>query len=252
MTEGMDCPMKDPNTMTARDDDRLARVLAAVRALARAEDTPVAVRHVCQACATMVRAGGVGLYLIGDLGSGEPIYATDAVSERIMDMQVTVGEGPAVQALDGLSPVLAPELTGIPSQRRWPLFAPAAVEVGASAVFAFPLVQHAISVGVLEIHRVVEGELSRDETSDALLFAEVAMSLLADLVEADPDDAEEFACGVGARWGEIHRAIGVVSIQLESGLTEAFLRLRARAFASDRPLSEIAEDVLTQRMRFNP
>ncbi|QUQ68714.1 ANTAR domain-containing protein [Kutzneria sp. CA-103260] len=238
--------------MTARDDDRLARVMAAVRALARAEGRPVAVRHVCQACASMVRAGGVGLYLIGDLWAGEPIYATDVVSERIMDMQVTVGEGPGVQALDGLSPVLAPELTGIPSQRRWPLFAPAAVKAGASAMFAFPLVQHAIPVGVLEVHRVVEGDLSGDEITDALLFAEVAVSLLADLVEPDSDDVEEFACSVGARWGEIHRAIGVVSIQLESGLTEAFLRLRARAFAADRPLSEIAEDVLTQRMRFTP
>ncbi|GAA3432562.1 ANTAR domain-containing protein [Kutzneria kofuensis] len=109
-----------------------------------------------------------------------------------------------------------------------------------------------ISVGVLEIHRTAEGDLSDDEISDALLFADVAVSLLADLVEAGPDDADEFECGVGARWGEIHRAIGVVSIQLESGLTEAFLRLRARAFATGRPLSEIAEDVLTQRMRFNP
>lgn len=244
--------MKDPNTMTARDDDRLARVMEAVRALARTEGRPVGIRHVCQACATMVRAGGVGLYLIGDLGSGEPIYATDVVSEQIMDMQITVGEGPGVYALDGLSPVLAPELTSMSSLRRWPLFAPAAVEAGAPAVFAFPLVQHMISVGVLEIHRTAEGDLSDDEISDALLFADVAVSLLADLVEAGPDDADEFECGVGARWGEIHRAIGVVSIQLESGLTEAFLRLRARAFATGRPLSEIAEDVLTQRMRFNP
>jgi len=245
--------MNDLNTMTARDDDGIARVMAAVRALASTESRPVAVRHVCQACATMVRAGGVGLYLIGDLGLGEPIYATDGISEQIMDVQVTVGEGPGVHALDELSPILAPELTGIPSMRRWPVFAPAAIEAGASAVFAFPLVQHAISVGALEVYRTVEGELSDDEISDALLFADVAVSVLADLIGTDPaDDVEEFTCGVGARWGEIHRAIGVVSIQLESGLTEAFLRLRARAFAAGRPLSEIAEDVLTQRMRFVP
>lgn len=244
--------MKDPNAMTARDDDRVARVQEAVRALARTEGRPVGVRHVCEACATMVRAGGVGLYLIGDLGLGEPIYATDGVSERIMDVEITVGEGPAVHALDGLSPILAPELTGIPSMRRWPAFAPAAVEAGAPAVFAFPLVQDTISVGALEVYRAVEGKLSDDEISDALLFADVAVSLLADLLEAGPDQAEEFTCGIGARWEEIHRAIGVVSIQLESGLTEAFLRLRARAFATSRPLSEIAEDVLTQGMRFAP
>lgn len=235
-------------------DDRVARATAAVQAMARAEGRDVAVRHVCQTCAKMVHAGGVGLYLIGDLGLGEPIYATNEISDRIMDLQVTLGEGPGAEALDELSPILAPELTAIPSTRRWPGFAPAAVEAGVPAVFAFPLTHDVVSVGVLEVYRAAEGELSKNEIADALLFADMAVSVLVGQLGVSPvfDDAEELTCGLGARWLEIHDAIGVVSTQLNSGLTEAFLRLRARAFASGRPLSEIADDVLAQRVRFAP
>ena len=75
--------------------DRADRVVAAINDLAQAEGTQVSVRHVCQACATMVHAGGVALYVIGDLGLGEPVHATDPVSERVAELQVTLGEGPA-------------------------------------------------------------------------------------------------------------------------------------------------------------
>jgi GAF domain-containing protein len=235
------------------DDDPAARIMATIRAFAGAEGKPASVRHVCQACAMTVHADAAGLYLIGDLGLGEPVYATDLATERIMDLQATIGEGPAVQALDELCPVLAPTLAGVPSMRRWPVFAPSAVEAGARAVFAFPLVEDDISVGVLEVYRPVEDQLSGAEIADALMFADAAMALLVAQARALPtaeEEAEEFSDGLGARWGEIHLAVGVVSVQLRSNLSEAFLRLRARAFASGRPLSEIAEDVLMQRIQF--
>ena len=58
--------------------DRADRVVAAINDLARAEGTPVSVRHVCQACANALHASGVALYVIGDLGLGEPVHATSA------------------------------------------------------------------------------------------------------------------------------------------------------------------------------
>jgi hypothetical protein len=240
--------------VAAMNNDQEAKVMTAIRELASAEGRPVTVRHVCQACARALHAGGVGLYLIGDLGVGEPIYVTDTVSDQITDLQVTVGEGPAVQALDELCPVLEPELTSGPSMHRWPVFAPMAVEAGALAMFAFPLVHGAISVGVLEIYRPTEGELSGDEVADALLFADAAMTVLVDQVGNIPavDDAEVFTDGLGARWAEIHQAISTISVQLGSGLTEAFLRLRAHAYVTGMPLSEVAEEVLTRQMQFTP
>jgi AmiR/NasT family two-component response regulator len=44
---------------------------------------------------------------------------------------------------------------------------------------------------------------------------------------------------------EVHQAQGMVMVLLDVGLTEALLLLRARAFASGRPLAELARDVVS-------
>jgi hypothetical protein len=57
------------------------------------------------------------------------------------------------------------------------------------------------------------------------------------------------------RWSvqpEIHQAAGMISVQLGVGIEAAYSSLRARAFAQERPLSELAADVVARRLRFNP
>jgi len=234
--------------------DRADRVVAAINDLAQAEGTQVSVRHVCQACVTMVHAGGVALYVIGDLGLGEPVYATDPVSERVAELQVTLGEGPAVQALAEAHSVAAPDLSSRQAQRDWPVFAAQAWLTGVRAVFAFPLAMGAISVGTLEIHRSVVAGLSATEYIDALLYADVAMQLILDRVHDIPTVAEYdlFTTDFGTRWAGVHQATGMVSVQLDTDLTTAFLRLRTHAFSTGRRLSAVADDVVTRKLRFSP
>ncbi|MBV8992163.1 MAG: ANTAR domain-containing protein, partial [Pseudonocardiales bacterium] len=50
---------------------------------------------------------------------------------------------------------------------------------------------------------------------------------------------------------EVHQATGMISVQLGISVGEAFARLRARAFADDRLLSELATDVVARRIRFD-
>ena len=45
-------------------------------------------------------------------------------------------------------------------------------------------------------------------------------------------------------------AIGVIAAQLDIDTTTAFLHLRARAFVTGRPLSLLAEEVLTGLISF--
>jgi hypothetical protein len=232
--------------------DREARVLAAINEVAGAEGVPVAVRHVCLACAAAVNASGVGLYLIGELGLCEPLYVTNPLSEQIAELQVTLGEGPGTEALGEDHPVLVPALGSDSSMLRWPAFAPAAVAAGVSAVFAFPLVMGAISVGAVEIHRGREGELSAAELAELLLFADAALPRVLDHLSG-PDTAERPdlpSSGFEYRWAEVHQATGMVSVQLDSDLTVAFLRLRAHAYLTDRRLSQVASDVVGRRLRF--
>ncbi len=234
--------------------DRAIRVLAAINEVASAEGVPVAVHHVCVACAAAVKASGVGLYVMGDLGLCEPLYVTNSVSEQVAELQVTLGEGPGTEALGEDHPVLVPALGSDSSVLRWPAFAPAAFAAGVSAVFAFPLVMGAISVGALEVHRGREGELSAAELAEVLLFADAALPRVLDHLSgpgtADRPDLP--SSGFEYRWAEVHQATGMVSVQLASDLTVAFLRLRAHAYLTGCRLSQVASDVVERRLRFEP
>jgi hypothetical protein len=141
-------------------------------------------------------------------------------------------------------PVLQPDLART-ARRRWPAFAAGAEAAGLAAVFAFPLRVGGIRVGVLDLYRTTAGVLSEEELADALSFADAATTLLLHLQAED------------AGWGlpvhsltvlddraEVHQATGVVSVQAEVTLQEALLLLRARAYAEQRPVGELAFDVL--------
>jgi hypothetical protein len=234
--------------------DRAIKVLAAINQVASAEGVPVAVDHVCVACAAAVQASGVGLYLVGDLGLCEPLSVTNSLSELVAELQVTLGEGPGTDALGYDHPVLGPTLGSNTSVLRWPAFAPAARAAGVSAVFAFPLVMGAISVGALEIHRDQEGKLSTAELAEALLFADAALPRVLDhLSGSDTVDGPQLpGSGFEYRWAEVHQATGMISVQLASDLTVAFLRLRGHAYRTGRRLSQVARDVVERRLRFDP
>lgn len=44
----------------------------------------------------------------------------------------------------------------------------------------------------------------------------------------------------------------MVSVQLEVTVDEALFRLQTRAVLSDRPLADLAKDVVERRIRFDP
>jgi hypothetical protein len=79
------------------------------------------------------------------------------------------------------STVLRPDLLAGELQRHWTVFADAALEAGASAVFAFPLQIGTISPGVLDLYSSSSVELDADEVADAVAFADTATLPLLDV-----------------------------------------------------------------------
>lgn len=51
---------------------------------------------------------------------------------------------------------------------------------------------------------------------------------------------------------EIHQAAGIVSVQLAVSLSAALARLQSYAEEHQRPLGDIAADVVAHRLRFDP
>ena len=180
-------------------------------------------------------------------------WGGQATSAALDDAQFTLGEGPCVEAVAGGHPVLVPELSG--ALERWPAFAPAAMGLGVGAVFAFPLQIGAISIGVLRAYRDAPGPLAVGQLADALALADAVTVLL---LHRAPADGNEAAAGwgrprpgweqPGTHRAEVHQATGMLSVQLKVPLAEALVRLRAHAYAAERPISEVAADVVARRL----
>lgn len=51
---------------------------------------------------------------------------------------------------------------------------------------------------------------------------------------------------------EVHQAVGMITVQAGVNAADALARLSAAAFAAERPIEELALDVLARRYRFGP
>jgi hypothetical protein len=49
----------------------------------------------------------------------------------------------------------------------------------------------------------------------------------------------------------VHQAAGMVAVQLGISVADALVRLRAHAYAHERPLRDLADDVVARRVRFD-
>jgi AmiR/NasT family two-component response regulator len=47
----------------------------------------------------------------------------------------------------------------------------------------------------------------------------------------------------------VQNAAGMVSVQLGVSVTEALIRLRAYAFSHDRPIDDVARDIVSRALR---
>jgi hypothetical protein len=202
--------------------------------------------HLAAACVRSLPVSGVGLALMTDEGPAGIIAATDGAAVELEQLQFTLGEGPCVDASQTGRPVLQPDLART-APLRWPAFAGGALDAGIRAVFAFPLRVGAIRIGVLDLCRDRAGPLSPDELTEALSFADAATLVL---LHAQAGSPVRGPVPVLDERAEVHQATGVVSVQAAVGLAEALVLLRARAFAEDRPVGDLARDVLAGTVDF--
>jgi hypothetical protein len=167
-------------------------------------------------------------------------------------LQFTLGEGPCVDAFASRRPVLTPELDLFVT-KRWPAYTPVAYERGVRAVFAFPMQIGAARLGVMDVYRDSPGALEDQALAQAFAFAEVALTTLLDQQDAAPGDDPAAVAGIALdHRAELFQAQGMVMVQLGVSLAEAMVRLRAHAYAHDRPLRDVAREVVARSLVFEP
>lgn len=189
---------------------------------------------------------GASVSTFGPLLDAETVSATDARAERVDELQFDLGEGPCWDALTTRSPVLEPNFAARTSS-TWPAFSDAIKSERIGALFAFPLLLGPLGVGAVDLYSVEPMALTADQQRQTQVLSSLVGRILlrhALRLSDPPTDRSMYSRRL------IHQATGMVLIQAGVTAEDARLLIQARAFAENRSMREVADDVVERRIRF--
>ena len=217
-----------------------------------ADDRPVTVGHVGTVVLATAGVDRAAVTVVLAAMSRQTLATSGPEAAELEELTLTLGEGPGIDAVEG-GPVLVSDLAAAECLTRWPMFAPAALDLGVRAVFALPLRVGGVRLGTIDLFRDRPGDLSGEQLADALVLADTACALLLDDHQhagSPPNGHRPESAGL--HHAEVHQATGMMIVQLGVSAAVALVRLRAYAYANDRRLRDVAGDVVARRLRFEP
>jgi hypothetical protein len=230
-------------------EQRWLRIAAAL--LGGRNDAASMSAGLCSACVEMLSVAGAGITLVTQAGDQVSMCVSNPTVRVLAELEFTLGNGPAMDAHERGEPVLETDLVNRPPT-RWAAYCAPAVDAGVRAIFAFPLRFGAARLGALTLYQVYPGMIDDDTYEDALVAAEVITEgILTERAGLSPEALMAELADGAAFHAVVHQASGMVSVQVGIGVGDALARLRARAFALDRPIAEVAADVVARRLRFD-
>jgi signal transduction histidine kinase len=126
--------------------------------------------HAVRETAALLPIDGAGAVLLSTGAAPEHLAASDATAMEFELLQSSLNQGPCMVAHDTAMPVSIPDLD---LNQDFPEFTAAARNLGLSGVFAFPLRQGEVSLGVLDLYRKSPGPLGEAEMLTAQVLADV-------------------------------------------------------------------------------
>jgi hypothetical protein len=196
------------------------------------------------AVAATVGWDGAVLTLSSMSGSETLVAASDRTTRGAHELEMTLAEGPMWEAMRGHeSAVHDHDL-----DRYWPRFGPAVRRLGVGAVAAVPLrLGTDESSGCLAVMgprkpRVTSAQWSLRDVADAL-----SVTVLEDPCSTEPGSMTVPVLPsfeVEDLQPTLHQAAGVLQERCGWHVDDAIALMRARAYAEERPVSDVAQDVL--------
>ncbi len=230
--------------MSAVDPKRCWTVLSGL-----ADGEPPSLATLCRGCVTLLPVSGAAVSLMAPAHTQSVASAFDGRARAIQDLEFTLGEGPAMDSYAQGRPVLVDDVGNLDG--RWPQFSAAVVAMGVRAVFALPLQTNATRIGALVLYRDEAGALAGSELADAVEVADLVTQLVLVMQSEAASESVAWALDVSDHRAVVHQATGMIAVQIGADVDEALVRLRAHSFAADRPIRDVAEDVVTGHLRFD-
>jgi hypothetical protein len=206
-----------------------------------------------EACRTALHSAySVGLTLAADaaLAQRVSLCAVGPLAAKGEELQISLGEGPCVQALSRRAPVLVSDLDDPASTRDWPVYAQQAKAHRIRAAFALPVLagtDTARQAGlVMTLYRDRRGPLSPVDLQAAQDHADAADLLLLTLpVPTDDDLAHAWLLPADA---VVHQAIGMISYRHSLTTGQALALLRASAHTRGTNLTDLSHAVVDDHL----
>lgn len=225
----------------------LTAVFARIRGmLLSRESAAVAVHQLAQVAQDLVpSAAGAGASLIDDRGTRSTTGATDTVVEAADALQYGLGDGPCLSAWATAAPQRIDDTT---DDDRWPEWSTAAAASGIRSVLSVPMVFRGRPVGALKVYAAVQHAFSPREERLLGLVAGVAATLLGSAETSDAPQrlSDALQESLDDRQA-IDRATGMLMEQRGTDPLDAHSVLLTAARNQDRPMAEVARQVLERR-----
>lgn len=228
------------------------RLIAIFGLIAHREQSQGEGGTLCAVAAEIIALSGAGIALVSSGRQLTAMCTSDSTADRLMDIELTIGEGFTTDACQSNHAIEEPDLMDSTS-RRWPVYTPLALHAGARAVFGFPVQIGAIRLGALSLYRDSPGPLSDSQTTDAYLMASViGRAVLALQAGAPRGSLSEQLENEATFDFAVHQAAGMVAVQGSMSVGDALVALRSHAFTINSPLSTLATRVVVRKVRFEP
>ena len=213
------------------------------------------VRRICLTCVSVLPVTGAAISVMTAGGHRGVVSATDEIAESLEDAQFTVGEGPGVDAFATGRAVLVADLESPErgTAGSWPAFRETAGGLGVRAVSAFPLHLGAVSLGTLTTYHLEPGALSGAHLTRAVRLSDAAVVAVLDMIVGSSPDGSRTPSTEEPDSDfyrvEIYQAAGMLTVQLGVAIEVAMMRLRSHAFATGRPIREVARNIVRRKLR---
>jgi len=191
---------------------------------------------------------GAAISTLGAFFGNETLSASDIVAARLDELQFDLGEGPCWDAMNSAKPIFVDDLSQ-PNQTRWPAFVSAAADHPVRSLFAFPLVLGTVRIGAVDLYSTSRMQLDATESRRASTMASAVSSHVLrralDELGVDIDDP-----GNAFSRRLVHQATGMVIAQLRQSPDDAKLVIQGHAFATERSMMEVAQDIVDRKLAF--
>lgn len=205
----------------------------------------------CAVAAEFMALDGAGIVMMSDGEDLTSLCTSNNAAGALMDLEITLGEGPAVDASRGDANEDTNLLQESPS--NWETYRPEAVALGARAVFGFPVRLGAIRFGALSLFRSTPGPLNAEQDSDAYLMASViGRAILATQAGGSHESLVGELDGASMLDFRVHQAAGMLAVQGSMSVKDALVMMRAHAFGIGCQFSELADRVVSGSTRLDP